>query len=101
MEIIVTFNKQAKLLRRPYLIILIKIIFWKNERKNRCSKLIKDKINIVDIISKDQKVIKAGSNYKALCPFHNEKTPSFTINITKQNYVCYGCGKRGDVFFPI
>ena len=47
------------------------------------AKLIKDKINIVDIISKDQKVIKAGSNYKALCPFHNEKTPSFTINITK------------------
>ena len=43
------------------------------------AKLIKDKINIVDIISKDQKVIKAGSNYKALCPFHNEKTPSFTI----------------------
>ena len=62
------------------------------------AKLIKDKINIVDIISKDQKVIKAGSNYKALCPFHNEKTPSFTINTTKQNYVCYGCGKSGDVF---
>ena len=94
-----TFNKQAKLLRRPYLIILIEIIiFGKMKEKIDVAKLIKDKINIVDIISKDQKVIKAGSNYKALCPFHNEKTPSFTINITKQNYVCYGCGKRGDVF---
>ena len=44
------------------------------------AKIIKDKINIVDDIIKDQKVIKVGSNYKSLCPFHNEKTPSFTIN---------------------
>ena len=62
------------------------------------AKLIKDRINIIDIIGKDQKLIKVGSNYKALCPFHNEKTPSFTINLQKQNYVCYGCGANGDVF---
>ena len=37
------------------------------------AKLIKEKINIIDIISRDLKVIKAGTNYKALCPFHNEK----------------------------
>ena len=49
------------------------------------AKLIKDRVNIVDIISKELKLFKVGSNYKALCPFHNEKTPSFTINAQKQN----------------
>ena len=62
------------------------------------AKLIKDRVNIVDILSKELKLFKVGSNYKALCPFHNEKTPSFTINAQKQNYVCYGCGKNGDIF---
>ena len=61
-------------------------------------KLVKEKINIIDIIAKDLKLIKSGSNYKALCPFHEEKTPSFTINTQKQNYTCYGCGKSGDIF---
>ena len=99
MEIIVTFNKQAKLLRRPYLIILIEIIILeKMKEKIDVAKLIKDKINIVDIISKDQKVIKAGSNYKALCPFHNEKTPSFTINIHKTKLCLLWLWKSGDVF---
>ncbi len=60
--------------------------------------LIKNRIDIVDIISKDLRLEKAGLNYKALCPFHEEKTPSFTINPQKQNYVCYGCGKSGDLF---
>ena len=60
--------------------------------------LIKDRLNILDIIGKYQKLIKVGSNYKSLCPFHNEKTPSFTINSQKQSYVCYGCGRSGDIF---
>ena len=60
--------------------------------------LIKNRIDIVDIISKDLRLAKSGLNYKALCPFHEEKTPSFTINPQKQNYVCYGCGKSGDLF---
>ena len=62
------------------------------------AKLVKDRLNIIDIIGREQKLIKVGSNYKSLCPFHNEKTPSFTINMQKQNYVCYGCGKSGDIF---
>ncbi|MDC3024458.1 DNA primase [Alphaproteobacteria bacterium] len=66
--------------------------------KKDLAKLIKDKINIVDVIGREQKLIKSGANYKSLCPFHDEKTPSFTINLQKQNYVCYGCGKSGDVF---
>ena len=62
------------------------------------AKIIKAKINLVDFLSKDLRLIKSGSNYKALCPFHNEKTPSFTINLQKQNYICYGCGANGDIF---
>ena len=62
------------------------------------AKLVKDRLNIIDIIGREQKLIKVGSNYKSLCPFHNEKTPSFIINMQKQNYVCYGCGKSGDIF---
>ncbi len=47
------------------------------------AKIIKAKINLVDFLSKDLRLFKSGSNYKALCPFHNEKTPSFTINQEK------------------
>ena len=68
------------------------------KEKKDLAKLIKDRINIIDIIGKEEKLIKVGSNYKALCPFHNEKTPSFTINLQKQNYICYGCGANGDIF---
>ena len=61
-------------------------------------KIIKEKINLVDFLSKDLRLIKSGSNYKALCPFHNEKTPSFIINQNKNTYNCFGCGASGDVF---
>ena len=62
------------------------------------AKIIKSKINILDYISKDVKVIKSGNSVKALCPFHKEKTPSFTINEIKDSYRCFGCGKSGDIF---
>ena len=62
------------------------------------AKIIKAKINLVDFLSKDLRIIKSGSNYKALCPFHNEKTPSFIINQDKNTYNCFGCGASGDVF---
>ena len=62
------------------------------------AKIIKSKINLVDFIGKDLKLIKAGSNFKALCPFHDEKTPSFVINQEKNNFNCFGCGKSGDIF---
>ena len=61
-------------------------------------KIIKAKINLVEFLSKDLRLIKSGSNYKALCPFHNEKTPSFTINQEKNTFNCFGCGISGDVF---
>lgn len=62
------------------------------------AKIIKAKINLVDFLSKDLRLFKSGSNYKALCPFHNEKTPSFTINQDKNSFNCFGCGVSGDVF---
>ena len=62
------------------------------------AKIIKAKINLVDFLSKDLSLIKSGSNYKALCPFHNEKTPSFTVNQDKNSFNCFGCGVSGDIF---
>ena len=56
-----------------------------------------EQINIVDIIAKNINLKKIGRNYKACCPFHKEKTPSFSVNIDKQIYKCFGCGIGGDV----
>ncbi len=55
------------------------------------------KVDIVSIIGKNIKLRKSGSNYFACCPFHEEKTPSFSINSDKQFYHCFGCGESGDV----
>lgn len=59
---------------------------------------IKSKINIVDLVREYIEVKPAGSNHKALCPFHNEKTPSFMISPERQMYHCFGCGENGDIF---
>lgn len=59
---------------------------------------IREKNNIVDVVSSYLDLKRAGSDYKALCPFHNEKTPSFTVRESTQSFHCFGCGARGDVF---
>ncbi len=59
---------------------------------------IKEKLDIVDFISHYINLEKAGKNYKALCPFHDEKTPSFMVSPDLQIYKCFGCGKSGDVY---
>lgn len=59
---------------------------------------IKGKIDIVELISSYIKVDKSGKNFKACCPFHNEKTPSFYISPERGTFYCFGCGKKGDVF---
>jgi DNA primase len=55
------------------------------------------RIDIVEVIGSHLSLRKAGTNYVACCPFHSEKTPSFSVNQTKQFYHCFGCGKSGDV----
>ncbi len=59
---------------------------------------IRDTCNIVDIVGESVVLKKAGQNYVGLCPFHTEKTPSFTVSDHKQMYYCFGCGEGGNVF---
>lgn len=57
---------------------------------------LRDRVDLVDLISSHVELKKAGAAYKGLCPFHDEKTPSFTLQKGDKSYHCYGCGAHGD-----
>jgi DNA primase len=59
---------------------------------------IKERIDVVELIGTRVQLRQAGRNFKGLCPFHNEKTPSFVVFPESQSYHCFGCGKSGDIF---
>jgi DNA primase len=59
---------------------------------------IKNRLSIEEVVGSYIKLEKAGSNFKAVCPFHNEKTPSFYLTPDKGFYKCFGCGASGDIF---
>src|SRR5438105_15673332 len=61
--------------------------------------MVKQQADIVRIVGDYVKLKKAGAqNFSGLCPFHQEKTPSFSVHATRQFYHCFGCGASGDVF---
>lgn len=64
---------------------------------NSCIIEIKQRLDIVDVIGRQINLKKTGKNYSACCPFHDEKTPSFSVNQKKQFFYCFGCGATGDV----
>lgn len=65
--------------------------------KNNVIEEIKSRCNIVDVIGQVVTLKNAGTNFKGLCPFHGEKTPSFVVSEGKQIFTCFGCGASGDV----
>ena len=59
---------------------------------------LRSRFDIVSVISQYVQLKKRGRNYFGLCPFHDEKTPSFSVSQEKQIFHCFGCGEGGDVF---
>jgi DNA primase len=59
---------------------------------------VKNENDVVDVISDVVKLRRSGRNYTGLCPFHREKSPSFSVSVDKQIYKCFGCGESGNVF---
>ena len=58
---------------------------------------LRQRLSIVDVISRRVPLVKKGQNFGGCCPFHNEKTPSFSVSEDKGFYHCFGCGEHGDI----
>src|ERR1041384_4895032 len=58
--------------------------------------LLRSRIDLIEVLSPHMKLQRAGASYKGLCPFHDEKTPSFMIQKGDSHYHCFGCGAHGD-----
>jgi DNA primase len=68
------------------------------QTKDDSVQLVKEAADIVEIIGEHVNLKKTGANYKGRCPFHSEKTPSFTVNQARGSFHCFGCNEGGDVF---
>ena len=68
-----------------------------NDDLQRFIEELRARVSIVDVVGTKVKLTKKGREYQGLCPFHNEKTPSFTVNESKGFYHCFGCGAHGDI----
>lgn len=69
-----------------------------NNFGNNFTDEIRNRLSIVDVVGRAVPLTRKGPNYWGCCPFHNEKTPSFSVNEDKGFYHCFGCGKHGDIF---
>ncbi len=58
---------------------------------------LRSRVSVADVVGAKVKLVRKGKEYMGLCPFHNEKTPSFTVNEAKGFYHCFGCGAHGDI----
>ena len=65
---------------------------------NNTKEDIRSRVDMAQVIGRYVKLKPAGQNFKGLCPFHKEKTPSFTVSPSKEVFHCFGCGKGGDIF---
>ncbi len=72
-----------------------RFIIWQVISQNSIQQIL-SRIDIIEIVGSFVKLKKRGANYLGLCPFHNEKTPSFTVSPSKEIYKCFGCGRSGN-----